>query len=103
MGHLQVPYVIQTVRNVTTSREIGVQYTNTTTKNLHLLISVTTIGNATVFVEYPAGAIQGSVGATAGVIYHQITGIIPPGKTYSVSKFTDFGASVILNYWIEEY
>lgn len=88
----------QTRQTVTGSRAYGVNYTNTTTKPIMVLVTAT-IPNISSSITAVVGGVTANYaqGAAAAAIQYAITFIVLPGEVYSVAAI----GSPTLGSWIE--
>ena len=89
----------QTYQDVTGSRSLSTVYTNTTTRAITVLASITTSSATATAVQANIGAvnIEGTVVAASSFV-SQITFPVPPGVNYSV---TVIGGGATLAKWLE--
>lgn len=87
----------QTWQNVTGSRLIGTNYTNTTGKPIFINVSVSS--TAATFMSFTINGLQSSVTSTQTVVNNGMAGsiIIPPGAIYIVSVTA--GTTTLNGWW----
>ena len=101
---------IQTVNDVTATKSIGVNYTNTTGKTLYISIYATFAvsvsgGTAMLSVQVPQATLlgwNGLVSSPVMTIAQSIFVIVKPDQTYRFNK-SETNGLVTLTAWIESY
>lgn len=88
----------QTWKNMTASRAVNTNYTNSTGKTICIAVNTNTDDqNMSLYIDDVLITYVGSVSSSPGDSYHTITGLIPAGSTYkitisagAISKWSEF-------------